>query len=96
MKLIVIFEDTPEMVAIRAEYQDRHFAFLEEHHDEIIAAGGLMQPDHPGFVGGMWIFRGQDEARALELIALDPFARGNRPFKLLRWGKALPQYSCTI
>lgn len=96
MKLIVIFEDTPEMAAIRAQYQDQHFAFLEKHRDEIIAAGGLVQPGKPGYVGGMWIFLGQDEARARELIRMDPYTRGNRPFKLLRWGKALPQYTCTI
>lgn len=96
MKLIAIFEDTPEMPAIRAQYQDLHFAFLEKHHDEIIAAGGLVQPGRPGYIGGMWIFLRENETRALELIAMDPYARGNRPFRLLRWGKALPQYSCTI
>ena len=96
MRLIVIFEDTPQMEDIRLRLQDEHFKFLEKHRNEIIAAGGLMQIEKTGFVGGMWIFSGSSVERAIELINLDPYSEGSRPYRLLNWGKALPQYSCEI
>lgn len=96
MRLIALFEDNPAMAEIRATKQDEHFAFLERHRDEIEAAGGLMVKDLPGFVGGMWIFRDLDEDRAEALIRMDPYFRSGRSYRLLRWGKALPQWSCTI
>ena len=47
--------DTPPMAAIRQRLEPAHLAFLREHVDEILIAGGTR--DLPGgpYVGGLWV-----------------------------------------
>jgi uncharacterized protein len=93
MRLIALFEDEPAMAAVRQRLEPAHLAFLEAHRDEIRMAGGLR--DEPGgpYVGGLWVFEVASKARAIELIEADPYYQAHcRPYRLLAWGKALPQY----
>lgn len=93
MRLVAIFDDTPPMAAVRARLEPAHLAFLDAHRDEIKQAGGLR--DEPGgpYVGGLWVFEVASRERAVELIEADPyFIAHRRPYRLLVWGKALPQY----
>jgi uncharacterized protein len=97
MRIVVIFDDEPPMTEIRARLEPAHLAFLDAHRDEIKQAGGLRDvPDGP-YVGGLWVFEVASKARAVALIEADPyFVAHRRPFRLLVWGKALPQYDVVM
>ena len=93
MRLVALFEDEPAMAAVRQRLEPDHLAFLEANRDEICMAGGLR--DEPGgpYVGGLWVFEVASKARAIELIEADPYHQAHRrPYRLLAWGKALPQF----
>ena len=93
MRLVAIFDDDVPMAAVRARLEPAHLAFLDAHRDEIRQAGGLR--DEPGgvYVGGLWVFEVASKERAVELIEADPyFVACSRRYRLLVWGKALPQY----
>jgi uncharacterized protein YciI len=69
-----------------------HLAYLREHQDEILAAGGCREAPGADFVGGLWVLDVPDRARAVELIERDPYYEPScRSYRLLTWGKALPE-----
>ena len=93
MRWVVIFEEGPEMVAVRQALGHAHLAFLERHRAEIPMAGGLRNEPGGPFVGGLWVFEVASRQRAVELIESDPYFKSNpRSYRLLSWGKALPQF----
>lgn len=93
MRLVVIFEDEPPMAEVRARLEPAHLAFLERHRAEIPMAGGLRHEPGGAYAGGLWVFEVASKARAIELIEADPYHQAHRrPYRLLVWGKALPQY----
>jgi uncharacterized protein len=97
MRLVAIFDDEPPMADIRARLEPAHLAFLEQHRKEIPMAGGLR--DEPGgpYAGGLWVFEVASKSRAIQLIEDDPYYQAHRrPYRLLVWGKALPQYEVTM
>jgi uncharacterized protein len=90
MRWAVIFEDAPEMLAIRKEREAQHLAYLQQHEDEILIAGGLRDEPGGAFVGGLWVMEVGSKERAVQLIEADPyFAPNCRSYKLRMWGKAL-------
>jgi hypothetical protein len=92
MRYVAIFEDAPEMLLIRQARSEQHFAYLKEHRNEILIAGGLREEPGGVFVGGMWIFEVESRERAVSLIENDPyFESAYRTYRLLVWGKALPE-----
>jgi len=97
MRFAVIFEDSPEMVAVREAREPAHLAYLELHRVEIPMAGGLRDEHGGPYVGGLWVFEVRNKERAVELIEGDPyFLAYPRRYRLLAWGKALPQYQVTL
>ena len=97
MRLVAIFDDEPPMAAVRARLEPAHLAFLEAHRGEIKMAGGLRHETGGTYVGGLWVFDVNSQARAVELIEADPYHQAHpRPYRLLVWGKALPQYEVTM
>lgn len=97
MRFVVIFEDTPQMAAVRAAHEPAHLAFLEAHRDEIPMAGGLRNAHGGAYVGGLWVFEVASRERAIALIESDPyFVAHARPYRLLAWGKALPHHAVTL
>ena len=97
MRLVAIFEDSAEMAAVRARTEPAHLAFLETHRTEIPMAGGLRNEHGGAYVGGLWVFEVANRGRAVELIESDPYFVGHpRKYRLLAWGKALPQYQVTL
>jgi uncharacterized protein YciI len=97
MRFVAIFEDSPEMVSVRATQEPAHLAFLETHRLEIPMAGGLRDAPGGGYVGGLWVFEVENRARAVELIESDPYYREHpRAYRLLVWGKALPHFLVTL
>jgi uncharacterized protein len=97
MRLVVIFEDEPLMADVQARLEPAHLAFLEGNRHEIKQAGGLRdEPDGP-YVGGLWVFDVESRARAVQLIEEDPYFKAHRrPYRLLVWGKALPQFEVVM
>jgi len=97
MRLVAIFEDEPPMAEVRARLEPAHLAFLEAHRDEIKQAGGLRHESGGAYTGGLWVFEVASKARAIELIEADPYFKAHpRPYRLLVWGKALPQYDVVM
>ncbi|WP_374412426.1 YciI family protein [Hydrogenophaga sp.] len=86
---VVIFDDEPEMMAIRREREPLHLAYLERHADEILIAGGLREAPGAVFVGGLWVMEVASRDRAVHLIEQDPYYEPRlRRYRLLTWGKA--------
>jgi uncharacterized protein len=97
MRLVAIFDDEPPMADIRARLEPAHLAFLEQHRKEIPMAGGLRNEPGGPYAGGLWVFEVASKARAIQLIEDDPYFKAHRrPYRLLVWGKALPQYEVTM
>jgi len=89
MRIIAYFEDSPKMMAHRARHEPHHLAYLAEHRDEIVIAGGLRPEPGGVFVGGLWVLEVASFKRAEELVQNDPYyAPDLRTYKLLVWGKA--------
>lgn len=90
MRWIALFDDTPAMLAIRQEREPLHLAYLRQHQDEILIAGGLREAPGESFVGGLWVMEVASRARAAELVENDPYYMpAHRSYRLLAWGKAL-------
>lgn len=90
MRWIAIFDDKPGMLAVRQEREPRHLAYLREHENEILIAGGLREAPGASFVGGLWVLEVASKDRAVELVENDPyFVPEHRGYRLLTWGKAL-------
>ena len=97
MRLVAIFDDTPAMRDVRARLEPAHLDYLRTHVDEIVLAGGLRDAPGAGYVGGLWILEVATKERAVSLIESDPFYRAEaRPYRLLVWGKALPDLQAVL
>ena len=97
MRLIVVFEDTPPMAAVHQRLEPAHLAYLREHVGEIVIAGGTRDVPGGPYVGGLWILDVTSKERALQLIEADPYyVAERRPYRLLVWGKALPDVPVTL
>jgi uncharacterized protein YciI len=97
MRFVVIFEEGPEMVSVRDALEPSHLAFLEANRAEILMAGGLRNEHGGAYVGGLWVFEVNSRERAVQLIESDPYFHANpRKYRLLAWGKALPQFQVLV
>ena len=97
MRYVAIFEDDIEITEVRKAFASAHLAFLETNRAEIPMAGGLRSEQGSSFVGGLWVFEVKNKERAEELISNDPYFLAHpRKYRLLAWGKALPQYTVTL
>jgi len=85
-----IFDDKPEMLAIRGERRPQHLAYLEAHFGRILISGGLSPDIGLPPEGGLWIVEAETRAEAVSLIENDPyFVPEFRSYRLFVWGKAL-------
>ena len=97
MRWIVLFEDTPAMQQVRRQYEADHIAYLRAHTAEIQIAGGLREGPDARFAGGLWVLDVSSRERACELAEQDPyFVHGRRPYRVLQWGKALPDIEARL
>ena len=93
MRFVVIFEESSEMIPVREAHEPAHLKFLEDNRAEIPMAGGLRNEHGGAYVGGLWVFEVRSRQRAVDLIESDPYFKANpRKYRLLAWGKALPQF----
>ncbi|TDM05862.1 MAG: hypothetical protein C4K60_14285 [Ideonella sp. MAG2] len=94
MRYMVVFDDTPEMAAVRQRLEPEHLAFLERYRSEIPMAGGLRKEPGGAYTGALWVFEVSSRERAVELIQLDPYYQAHaRRYRLEFWGKAFPEVS---
>jgi len=97
MRWVAIFEDTPQMQAVREKYESAHLAYLRAHQEEILLAGGLREGDGLPFKGGLWVLAAMPKACAVALVEQDPYCiHGQRGYQLLQWGKALQDISVSL
>jgi uncharacterized protein len=97
MRLVDIFEDPAAMSDVRARLEQAHLDYLRAHVGEIVLAGGLRESPGAGYVGGLWILEVDSKERAVQLVRDDPFYQAEaRPYKLLVWGKALPDLQAVL
>jgi len=71
MRWAAIFEDTPEMLYVRKNYEPLHFEYLGAHESEIVLAGGLRDAPAGPFAGGPWVPEVSSRERAVELVECD-------------------------
>jgi uncharacterized protein YciI len=97
MRWVALFEDTAAMPDVRARLEPAHLAYLRANVGEIVLAGGLRESPGAGYVGGLWILEVASMERAVQLVQADPFFQAEaRPYKLLVWGKALPDLPAVL
>ncbi|MDB5759741.1 MAG: hypothetical protein JWM30_3030 [Burkholderia sp.] len=97
MRWIVLFEDAPAMQEVRQHYEADHLAYLRANAAEILIAGGLREGPDAAFSGGLWVLDVTSRERACELAEQDPyFVHGRRPYRVLQWGKALPDVEARL
>jgi len=91
MRWVVMFTDGPEMMAVRREREPAHLAYLKQHGDRIRIGGGLREIPGGPFVGGLWVVEADTRDEVVALVEADPYyVPACRSYRLLVWGKALP------
>ena len=97
MRWVAIFVDRPGALHIREREAQAHFAYLEQHRDQIRLAGGVR--DHEGDPpdGGLWIMDNVTREDAVRLCEEDPFftAGLRQSYVLKAWGYA-PCYADVV
>lgn len=91
MRWVAIFSDQPQMVEFRRRHHAEHLAYLAQHADEILLAGGLRdnEEDSASYVGGLWVMEVSSRARAVDLVEGDPYYQSRyRRYQLSLWGRA--------
>jgi uncharacterized protein YciI len=90
MKLFaVLFEDDrQDAAAIRKEYLERHFAFLEANAASIKTAGPLSR-EGDSFAGGLWLVEAESSDDIDRLVKEDPFwfAGLRKSVQILTWNR---------
>jgi len=93
MRFVVIFEEGSEMVPGRVAHGPAHLAYFGKNRAENRMAVGLSNHHGGPYVGGLCVFEVESRERAVTLIEQDPYYRAiPRKYRLLAWGKALPQH----
>jgi uncharacterized protein YciI len=87
---VVLFGDTPGVLAHRRAFGAEHIAYLEGHADRVLVGGVLRPVPGAPFVDGMWIVEAETHDEVVELVLNDPhFNSDHRRFRILAWGKAI-------
>ncbi|WP_171206966.1 YciI family protein [Ruegeria sp. HKCCA0235A] len=88
--LIVLFEDEPEMSAVREQLFVDHLTYLTAQ-PHILVDGASLAPNGTAKpVGGLWIVNAVDRDSIVRLIEGDPlFRSGHRTFRIFSTGKQL-------
>lgn len=95
---VVIFEDTPEMLNIRAQQhlRDAHVAYVKDH-PELLIGGGLKSDPDADFCGAMWIVETDAKSDVEKLVANDPFYQSEfRTYEIFTWGKILEDQTTVL
>lgn len=88
---VVIFQDRPQMLEIRAkkELRDAHVTYAKDH-PELLIGGGLKPAPDQDFCGAMWVVEAGTKLEVDQLVRGDPFYfPAFRSFVIFSWGKLL-------
>jgi uncharacterized protein len=92
---VCIFDDAPEMLAVREARRVSHHTYLSQNADKIVRAGALCS-DGGAPTGALWVLDVAGREEAVRLIERDPyFESQHRSFCLFEWKWAL-NYSAEI
>lgn len=94
----VIFEDTPDMMDIRADpaRRDAHVAYARAH-PKLLIGGGLRPGPEAAFCGALWIVEAGTRDEVVRLIENDPFYEPrHRRFEIFTWGKIVEDVDVTL
>lgn len=87
---IVIFEDAPEMIAVRERLFADHVAYLTAQPDIFVDGTSLSTEEGADPTGGMWIVKAANKDNIVRLIKGDPmYQSGHRSYKIFATGKTL-------
>jgi len=98
MRWAVIFEDTEDMLGVRArrDLRDAHVAFAKAH-PQLLIGGGLKPDVDSAFCGALWIVEADTKAEVIDLISKDPFYFSEyRSFEIFTWGKLLEDQTAIL
>ena len=87
---IVLFTDTPEMIAVREKHFDDHIAYLTSHPEIFVDGTALASEEGAKPTGGMWIVKATNRDDIVQLINGDPmYQSGHRKYEIFATGKQL-------
>jgi uncharacterized protein YciI len=90
MLFVVLFQDNPDRLSVRAAFMTAHLAYLDTHRDTIRVAGSLRTDPDVQPLGACWIVEAPDRGAAEALCHDDPFWKAGlrAEVKVLHWSKA--------
>lgn len=94
----VVFKDTDDMLAVRADQtrRDAHVAYAKAH-PQLLIGGGLKPDPDAAFCGALWIVEAATRAEVETLVLEDPFYEASaRMFEIFTWGKILEDKTVTL
>lgn len=87
---IVIFEDAPEMLAVREDCFADHVAYLTAQTEIFVDGTSLSAEEGAAPTGGLWIVRATNRDDIIQLIQGDPmYQSGHRTYRIFATGKVL-------
>lgn len=95
---VVLFEDGPEMLAVRSDQgrRDAHVAYAKAH-PELLIGGGLKPAPGEDICGALWVVNAQDKQQIETLVENDPFYEpAFRSYRIFTWGKILEDQTATL
>ncbi|HTR84672.1 MAG TPA: YciI family protein [Reyranella sp.] len=92
MLYAVLFTDNDALADVRPRLMPQHLAFLQEHRDQVRAAGPLSDRDGKG-AGGLWLVDADDADAVMALVQADPFwpTGLRKEVRVLKWTQVFTQ-----
>ncbi|TLP66972.1 hypothetical protein FEE96_06360 [Parasedimentitalea maritima] len=95
---VVIFEDTPQMLGVRArqDLRDAHVSYAKNH-PELLIGGGLKPEIDRDFCGALWVVEAETKTEVEQLVINDPFYFSEyRSYQIYTWGKLLEDQTAVL
>ena len=73
MATLFICHDKGDSSALREQYREAHFAYIERVMDQLLMAGPLDSGQEGGPTGSLFIYATDDPERATQLLHNDPY-----------------------
>ncbi len=98
MPYAIVTFDKPDSLHIRTAARDSHVAYLKANQHRLLAAGGLIEDDTSGGLGGILLVDTDDREDAEKFATEDPFTKAGLFEKTLviRWRKAFFDGKCLL
>lgn len=89
MLYAVLFTDDPDHLDARQRLMPAHLRFLEDHRDQVRAAGPLREVPSGEGAGGLWVVEADSPEAVSELVHADPFWPSGlrKSVRVLQWSQ---------